>query len=481
MRLAKLVTPSNTLTCLFIFFVLVFSLQPIGAQAISERQRFLDQLNSSLKELAERVSPAVVEVKVWGYGVDDNPGDNDDDDNARSIVKQHVTGAGVILDSNGYIITNAHLIDGAKRVEVILNPTRTAEMPVRTYLEASGPTFDAAIVGVHQATDLAVLKIKANGLPTLQLANYENLRQGQMVIAFGSPLGLRNAATIGIVSSIARQIDSDSPLVYIQTDAAINPGNSGGALVDTAGNLVGINAAMLKAERAGLAIPSDTVKFVYEQIRKSGRVIQGEIGLGVQTITPNMAAGLKLPEDTGVIVSDVRPGFPAEKVGIQSQDIITTADGQAVQSALQFLSLIYRRKPGERVSLRLLRGKKVINVNVVVIEKTSEVDPLNSAVDVDRNLISTLDIVGLDVDNNVAQTIPGIRLASGVLVTAKCAKHEGMETSLKVGDLIHAVNGAPVHSVAEVRATLAKLPSGSPVVLRIERQKQFLYLVSEVE
>src|SRR5436305_689127 len=130
-----------------------------------------------------------------------------------------------------------------------------------------------------------------------------------MVVAFGSPLGMRDAATIGIISSVARQIDTDSPRVYIQTDAAIDPGNSGGALVDTAGNLVGINSAMLKAERAGLAIPSDTVKFVYEQIRKSGRVIEGDIGLTVQTITPALAAGLKLTGDSGVIVSDVRPGL----------------------------------------------------------------------------------------------------------------------------------------------------------------------------
>jgi len=373
------------------------------------------------------------------------------------------------------------LIEGAKRVQVILNPSRTAEMPVRTYLEAPEKTFDADIVGVHQETDLAVLKIRARDLPTLHFANYEDLRQGQMVIAFGSPLGFRNTATIGIVSSIARQIDLDSSVVFIQTDAAINPGNSGGALVDTAGNLVGINTAMLKAERSGLAIPSDTVKFVYDQIRKSGRVVEADIGLSVQTITPTMAAGLKLPRDVGVIVADVRPGFPAEGVGIQSEDIITSADGQSVQSALQFLTLIYRRKPGERVSLRLLRGTRPINVNVTLAEKSFDVDPLSQAVDVDRNLISTLNVVGLDVDNNVASTVPGIRMRSGILITGKCARREGTQTGLKVGDLIHEINGTTVRSVTELRAVLAKLSSGFPVVLKVERQKQFLYLVSEVE
>lgn len=460
--------------------IVVLSPRPTFGQSLSGQGTFLDQLNNSLKDLADRVSPAVVEIKVLGYGVDDDSEDTDDD-GARNIVRQHLSGAGVILDSTGFIITNAHLIDGAKRVQVILNPTRTAEMPVRTYLEAPEKTFEAEIVGVHQETDLAVLKIHARNLPTLQFANYENLRQGQMVVAFGSPLGFRNTATIGIVSSIARQVDPDSSVIFIQTDAAINPGNSGGALVDTSGNLVGINTAMLKAERSGLAIPSDTVKFVYDQIRKSGRVVEGDIGLSVQTITPTMAAGLKLARDVGVIVADVRPGFPAEKVGIRSEDIITSADDKPVQSALQFLTLIYRRKPGEHLSLRLLRGTKQIKANVVLTEKTLDADPMNQVVDVDRNLISTLNVVGLDVDSNVAATVPGIRMRSGVLITGKCAKREGTQTGLKVGDLIHEVNGTTVGSVAELRAVLAKLSSGSPVVLRVERQKQFLYLTSEVE
>jgi len=194
-----------------------------------------------------------------------------------------------------------------------------------------------------------------------------------------------------------------------------------------------------------------------------------------------MASGLKLPRDAGVIIADVRPGFPAERVGIQSEDIITAADGQAVQSALQFLTLIYRKKPGDRVALRLLRGTRPINVTVTLSEKALDSDPLSQAVDVDRNLIGTLNVVGLDVDNNVAATVPGIRMRSGVLVTGKCSKRDGTQTGLKVGDLIHAVNGTTVRSVADLRAFLAKLSSGSAVVLRVERQKQFLYLISEVE
>jgi len=457
---------------------MAFALQALGVQA-AVTQSPLDQLNNSLKELADKVSQAVVVIKVWGYGMDNE--DDDNQENARNVVKQLVAGAGVILDSDGYIITNAHVINGAKHVQVTVLPPRTSGMPVRTYMEVQGRTFDATIVGVHQETDLAVLKIKASGLPTLPLFNYEDLRQGQMVIAFGNPLGIRNAATIGIVSAVARQVDSESSVVYIQTDAALNPGNSGGALVDTAGRLVGINAAMLNGERVGLAVPSDTVKFVYDQIRKSGRVHQGEIGLGVQTVTPIMAAGLKLSRESGVIVSDVRPGLPAEKAGIQCEDLILATDGQAVESALQFVTLMYRRRPGDRLSLRLLRGKDTITVDLSVVEREMDTDPLNQVVDVDKNQISTLDVVAVNIDNDVAATIPGIRERSGVLVTGKYSKREGTETSLKIGDVIHAVNGAPVGSVADIRAALNKLASGSPVVMRVERQKRFLYLVSEVE
>jgi len=479
MRSMRTVKPAIVVRCAVVLLAFASGKLAHG-QDLNQQLTLLDRVNDSLKQLAQRVSPAVVEVKVFGYGVDDDSEDTDDE-SGRSIVKQHVVGAGVILDANGYIITNAHLVDGAKRVQVIVNVSRTAETPARSYMEDPGRAFDAQIVGVHEETDLAVLKIRAKALPTLQFANYEDLRQGQLVIAFGTPLGWRNTATMGIVSSVARQIEPGSSVVFIQTDAAINPGNSGGALVDTAGNLVGINAAMLRAERAGLAIPSDTVKFVYEQIRRSGHVIEGDLGLTVETVTPTMAAGLRLPRDTGVIVADVRPGFPAEKAGIKADDIITAADGQAVQSASQFITLMYHKQPSDSISLRLLRGRRSLVVSARFVEKASEIDPLSEAVDVDKNLIGALNIVGLDVDTNVAATVPGIRMGSGVLVTGRCSKREDPQTRLNVGDLIHALNGTTVHSIAELKALLAKLPPGSPIVLRVERKKQFLYVVSELE
>jgi serine protease Do len=280
---------------------------------------------------------------------------------------------------------------------------------------------------------------------------------------------------------VARQIDLDSNVVYVQTDAAVNPGNSGGALVDIDGDLVGINTAILNGQRLGLAIPSDTVQFVYKQIRQTGQVLRGEIGLGVQTITPKMAAGLTLPVNSGVIVSDVRPGLPSDKAGIHPQDIIASIDNQAVGSAAQFVTLISQKRPGDGVSLRLLRGSEFVDLNISVVAKSDNPDPLKEVFDADKHLVKILNIVAVDVDNRVAENLPGIRQRSGILVTGRCANREGIETSLKVGDVIHAINGMRVSSVAEVRGVLAKLPPGSAVVLRVERQKRFLYLVSEAE
>jgi serine protease Do len=456
-------------------FVLVLSGEALGAQASPASQNILDQLNSSLKELAHRVSPAVVEVQTWAYQIDD------DDDNVPSVVKSHLTGSGVILDSMGYIVTNAHVVNGAKRVRVTLNPPRRGGMPARTYMEAEGRSFDATVVGADLETDLAVLKIQAEGLPTIQVANYEHLQQGQMVIALGNPLGMRNAATIGIVSSVARQIDPDSSVVYIQTDAALNPGNSGGALVDTTGHLVGINAATMNGEKLGLAIPSDTVKLVYEQIRASGRVHQGDVGLRVQTITPTMAAGLKLTRDSGVIVSDVRSESPAEKAGIQPQDIIMSADRQPMESALEFATLLRKRPLGERVPLELLRGEKRIVLEVTIDERPAAHDLSAQVMDPAKNVIIKLGVLGLDVDPDVANTIPGIRQRTGVLVTGRLAKREGVEGSLKVGDVIHAVNGLPVATMDDIRNAVAGLGPGSAVVLKVERQRTFVYVVSEME
>ena len=295
----------------------------------------LHQLDDSVESLVQQVSPAVVQILVTGYAAVEQHGHTD----TALIGRQRTLGSGVIVDPEGYIITNAHVVEGAVRVRVVLFSSENSNSPHAT-LRAKTTTMDARVLGVDSDTDLALLKIEASGLPSLPFGRYQDVRQGQLVFAFGSPEGLGNSVTRGVVSSIARQPDPDRAMVYIQTDAPINPGNSGGPLVDIEGRVVGINTFILTEgggnEGLGFAIPSGVARRIYEQLRKQGHVHREVIGATVQTITPTLAAGLGLPQDYGVIVSDVTPGGPAEGAGLKVQDVVLTLDGKPVMNVLQF-------------------------------------------------------------------------------------------------------------------------------------------------
>ncbi|MDP6041912.1 MAG: trypsin-like peptidase domain-containing protein, partial [Candidatus Latescibacteria bacterium] len=225
----------------------------------------LEQLNGDLKELTQKVRPAVVQILVTGYGpklgILSSPGGL----NAR----QHNTGSGVILDPNGYVITNAHVVEGAQRIRVMLSASQNTTR--RSILNQMGRVVGAQLVRIDRETDLAVLKINAKDLPALPLADSDALQQGQLVFAFGSPLGLQNSVSMGVVSAVARQLEPESPMIYIQTDAPINPGNSGGPLIDAQGRVVGINTLIFSQsggnEGIGFAAPSNIVRNVFNQIR----------------------------------------------------------------------------------------------------------------------------------------------------------------------------------------------------------------------
>src|SRR5258705_55325 len=290
----------------------------------------LHQLNNSVKALVRRVTPSVVQVLVTGYGpVEDSHGDTN-----LVLGKQQNVGSGVIIDPDGYIVTNAHMVRGAHRVQVRIPVDTADDGSATSVMIARQRTMDARVVGIDEEIDLALLKVDAHNLPAVHLADYNKLRQGQVVFAFGSPEGLQDSVTMGVVSAVARQTDPDSPFTFIQTDAPINPGNSGGPLMNVDGEMVGINTFILTEsggnEGLGFAIPSDLVAFAYPQLRRYGHVHRGQAGLEVQGITPDLAAGLKLPLGEGVIVSDVIPGSPAEKKGLKGQDLVTSIDGQPV-------------------------------------------------------------------------------------------------------------------------------------------------------
>ena len=243
----------------------------------------LIQLNAALEGLADKVSQGVVQILVTGYGAVEDSGQKE----TALIARQRAIGSGVVVDPSGYVMTNAHVVEGARRIRVVL-PVPAMQGGT---LEPEGKRriLEAKLVGVHQESDLALLKVSAKELPTLPLETNRRVRQGQLVFAIGSPEGLQNTITMGVISSVARQPDPNKGMVYIQTDAPINPGNSGGPLVDMDGHVVGINTFILSgsggSEGLGFAIPARIVHFVYESLRRYGHVHRSEIESGAQTIT----------------------------------------------------------------------------------------------------------------------------------------------------------------------------------------------------
>ncbi len=437
----------------------------------------LHQLNDSVEALVQRVSPSVVQILVSGYSSTEDTGQGQ-----MSVVigKQRTIGSGVIVDSEGYIVTNAHVVKGAEKIEVVVPPPAVAENAPDTLPANREQTYEARIVGVARQLDLAVIKIEAHKLSAIPIRKAILPKQGEMVFAFGSPEGLRNSVTMGVVSAVARQPDPDSPLVYVQTDTPINPGNSGGPLVDPDGELVGINTFILSSsggnQGLGFAIPAGVVAYAYPQLVKYGHIHEPEIGAILQTITPELAAGLHLPRDYGVIVSDVVPGGPADQAGLKIQDIIVRVDGIRTGSLPLFSQSLYMHGSGEHAKLEVLRGSDRLQLDVSLEERPHKVDSLVDSVDPVKNLVSHLGILGIELNPDLAHSLPDLRIPSGIIVAAKTLGAGIGEVPLQTGDVIHGLNGTTVTNLADLREGLAKLAPGDAVVLLIERYGQIIYV-----
>jgi serine protease Do len=448
----------------------------------------LHQLSDSIESLSHRVGLAVVQVFSTGYAIADEEADSSDGTTAGLVTKQRSTGSGVILSTDGFILTNNHVVKNARRVRVQLAsaPDDAGAAP-DSKLHAHGKLLEAKVVGVDREADLAVLKVDATApLPVLKLADSDTLHQGQVVLAFGNPLGLQNSVSIGIVSSVGRQIKPDDPMVYIQTDAPINPGNSGGPLLDAEGDVVGINTFILSqsggSEGIGFAIPSNIVKNVYDQIRKDGHVHRGEIGITAQSITPELAEGLDLKQDTGVILGDVTPDGPAGAAGLQPGDIIYALNGKRLDSAREFEVALYRIPINQDVSIDALRGTQKLSVKVKVEEREDDPFRFVDLVKPDQNRITKLGIIGVPITKEIAKLLPETRKPYGVIVAARTgdAEYEG-QGGLKLGDVIYTVNTTPVSTLDALRKSLDNLKAADPLVLQIERDSKLMYLTLSAE
>jgi serine protease Do len=469
------------LRSLALISVLLLTPSAAHAQRSAAQVATLGDLSKSLQELSQKVSTSVVQIFVTGFA----PPDEDDPRSSAQPVFERSSGSGVIVDPDGYIVTNAHVVENATRIEIELPFTATGGEPGRSILGRRGRTVGAQIVAIDHETDLAVVKVEGKGLPALAFGDSDTLRPGQLVLAFGSPLGLDASVTLGIVSAVARQLTPEDPMIYIQTDAPINPGNSGGALVDTEGRLVGINTLIYSqsggSEGIGFAAPSNIVRNVVEQIRKTGRVRRGEIGVTAQTVTATLAEALNLPADAGVIIADVDEGSPGAKAGLRPGDLVLSLDGKRMENGRQFRINLYTRAIGQQVALEIERAGRRTTVRLPVVERESTSTRLTDLL-TPQNSIRALGAVVLELTPQIRQVLPPLRRETGVVIAAVSNDTPySQQGQLRAGDVLYAVNGKPIATVAELKAAAAELKPNDATVLQIEREGGLMYISFRAE
>jgi serine protease Do len=462
--------------------VLAFAcLSSSGAFAQSTgRAPDLARLSQSMETVVSRVGPAVVQIRVTAYG----PVPGGSTATAALLGTQRSTGSGVVMSRDGFIVTNAHVIEGGRRFVVVLPRPAVSGVPGRSALAPVSQEVPATLVGTDRETDLAILRVALTDLVPAQLGNSDSLTPGQIVLAFGSPFGLASSVTMGVISAVGRQLRDEDRMIYIQTDTPINPGNSGGPLVSSEGRVVGINTLIYTqsggSEGIGFAAPANVVRFVYDQIRTNGRVRRGQIGVFAQTITPAMAAGLRLSREWGVVLGDVYPNTPAAKAGLQIGDVVLSVDGKPMENGRQFDVTLYQRPIGSKVQLEIGRGLQRLTLPVSVAERQDQVDRLRELVTPGENLIGRLGILGLDLTPELARLLPNLRSPNGVVI-AGVASDAQDPSGLVPGDVIYAVNGDGIRTMADLRAAVEKLPASSSPVFQVGREGQLRFVTVSVE
>jgi serine protease Do len=465
--------------CALLLILLVLPVSRIDAQPA--KTPGLTDLSRSLQDLAAKVSPSVVQIFVTAQTIPDE----NDPSAAGGPLLERGSGSGVIVSPDGYVVTNAHVIENASRIEVELPFAATGGDPGRSILGRRGRLVGAQVVAVDEETDLAVIKVNAKALPVMPFGDSDDLRPGQLVLAFGSPLGLSSSVTMGVVSAVARQLAPEDPMIYIQTDAPINPGNSGGALVDTEGRLIGINTLIFTQsggnEGIGFAAPSNIVRNIVGQITKFGRVKRGEIGVHAQTISPVLAEALALPVHEGVILADVAAGSPAARAGLRPGDIVTSLDGKAMENGRQLRINIYARGAGEQVTLGVRRGDGNLTVRVPVVERTTGSTRLEELIGQQQS-IARLGITALDLSPAIAELLPPVRRDRGAVI-ARVAPDApfSQQGRLLPGDVVYELNGRTIANAADLRAAADALKPTAAVVLHLEREGILYYVSFRIE
>ncbi len=421
----------------------------------------LEGFSESLERLVRQASPAVVQIVADGFG------NREEESGTRTaaVTRQKGIGTGVLLTATGDIMTNAHVVAGARRVRV----------------RTGNKTIDAQVAGVDKETDLALLRVPGNEWPHLRLGDSSAVRQGEIVVAMGSPRGLENSVSMGVISSPARQISPDAAIAFIQTDAPINPGNSGGPLVNPRGEVVGINTFIITesggSEGLGFAIPSNLVRDVYGQLKRYGRVRRGELGVVIRSVTPALVKALSLPREQGVLIQDVTPGKAGAQAGLRPDDIVIRVEGRPVRNIRQFANSIFRSEIGSTLTIEVARGGQVEKIQVPFREPDDATEKLAEKIRDKAIPVPQLGIMAVDLDDLTKPLVEDPRYAFGAIAAAKLDTSGSLEEELEPGDVIFQLNGSPVAGVGSLKKLLAELDDDAPVVLKIQRGGVVRYLV----
>jgi len=412
-----------------------------------------------------QVDPQIQELlRRFGIPVPDprraDPDDGGDDDGSApgdpDGPQRRALGSGFILSSDGYVMTNAHVVDGADKVVVTLTDKRE---------------FTAKVVGIDRRSDVAVLKIDATSLPTVRIGDVSKLKVGEWVMAIGSPFGFDNTVTAGIVSAKAR--DTGDLVRLIQTDVAINPGNSGGPLLNLRGEVVGINSQIYS--RSGgfmgisFAIPIDEAVRVADQLRGIGKVVRGFIGVQPDDLSTEIAEAIGLGKARGSVIRLVTPGSPAEQAGVQAGDVVTRIDGQDIENTPALRRLIAAVKPGTKMAVQVFRRGEYKNLTITVAEMPDETAAADGDGDSDAPTTQGVPVkdLGLRVSDLTEAQRRELKLKSGVRIESAAGAAE--RAGLREGDLILAVGNAEVATVKALQAQLAKLDKSKPLTLLVRR------------
>ena len=385
----------------------------------------------------------------------------------RQPRERQAMGSGFITSTDGYILTNEHVVNGADQVTVRLIDRRE---------------FEAKVVGTDKRSDLALLKIDAKDLQTVTLGDSESLEVGEWVLAIGSPFGLDYSVTAGIVSARGRSLPTESGdnyVPFIQTDVAINPGNSGGPLFNLRGEVVGINSQIYTRSGGSIglsfAIPIEVARDVAQQLRTTGSVVRGWLGVGIQDVDRNLAESFGLDRPMGALISQLEPGGPAEKAGIKVGDVIVELDGREIGESADLPHVVGLIKPDTEVGVKLFRDGKPRNLRVTVGKLGGE-EPVNIA-----STDAGSDRIGLDVEDLTDQQKARMRLAGGVVVRSVAPGKAAARAGLMPGDIIAQVGNQPVRDGADFEEIVDALPANVHVPLRLIRRGQSGFIALRIE